>query len=380
MITPKRIDQITPHLSDKDAIGNHILTMKGLLEAKGIQSEVFAESGESGLPWRPIEQYPALDHEHNILIHHYSIGSTLPDRLMRSKAFRITYYHNITPPSFFLDAEELPAFISHLKGYQQIPLVNLVSDHVWAVSEYNAEDLQRHGFKAAKILPIIRDYEALSRLPTSPAVESFLASGKKNILFVGRVVPNKAQHDLVLLTYLYKKHVDPDIRLILIGDRGSGYARKLEDICRQTGLTVSQDFAKDADVIMPGKISDEAMATVYRSSHAFVCLSDHEGFCVPIVEAMSFGLPIIAHNAAAVPQTIAHGGLIVDKENILDLVRSLKTLLNNTGAREFWSQRSRERLRDFQYDHLVNRFDDVLADALEVFRASRSLTFTEVVS
>lgn len=377
MIKPRRIDQITPHFSGKDAIGNHILTVKRHLESQGIISEVFTEGGEFGIPWRHIDQYSGIDHENNILIHHYSVGSSLPDRLMRYKSFRVTYYHNITPPSFFLDPDELSAFIACLKGYQQMPVVNLVSDYVWAVSEYNAEDLQKHGFKQAKILPIIRDYEALARLPSDYKAEQIFSDGKKNILFVGRVVPNKAQHDLIMVIHHYRKYFDPNIRLILIGGHSPGYVRKIKEICQYLQLSISLSLDGDADVILPGKISDESMATVYRKAHAFVCLSDHEGFCVPIVEAMYFGLPIIAHKAAAVPQTVGYGGLIVDKENILDLMGSLKTVLTNPSVRQFWSQRSLERSRDFQYPKLESKLNDLLVDLYDVFNQNRSFSLNE---
>lgn len=377
MIKPRRIDQITPHLSAKDAIGNHILTLKRLLEAQGFISEVFAEGGESGLPWRSIDQYPNFDHEHNIVIHHYSTGSTLPDRLMRYKAFRVTYYHNITPPSFFLDPDELSSFITCLNGYQQMPVVNLVSDYVWAVSDYNAEALHEHGFKPARILPIIRDYEALTKLPSDPRVSSILSDEKKTILFVGRVLPHKGQHDLILLAQQYKKYIDPNIRVVLIGGHSPGYVAKLKEICRILGLTYSLDLNQDADIILPGKTTDEAMATVYRKAHAFVCLSDHEGFCVPLVEAMFFGLPIIAHKAAAVPHTVAHGGLVVDKENILDLMSGLKTMLTNDLAREFWSQRSLERSRDFQLQRLESQFNDLFVDLQNAFNQNRLFSLGE---
>jgi glycosyltransferase involved in cell wall biosynthesis len=372
MLGPKRIDQLTPFMSRHDAIGNHIVKIQELLRARGYLSEIFAVDGDRTLSFKSLAEFSQIDDRANIVIHHYSVGSVIPDLLLKSKSFRVLDYHNITPPEFFLDQGDWGAFSACLKGLQQLPLVRLCTDFVWADSQFNADNLAEAGYENLRVLPIIRDYSYLASLAGDPAAAVLGDGSKKTLLFVGRVAPNKAHHDAIIVLALYKKFVNPNIRIVFVGAPSPGYYRKLRELCDESQLSVVTDISDDkagsADVLFLGKLSDGLMASIYQQADAFICLSDHEGFCVPLIEAMFFHLPIIAHRAGAVPETAGQGALLVDKTDVIDVIENIKTLLENEDSYKFWQERSMVRSRDFCFSVLERRFDELLNETVGMFK------------
>ena len=155
-ILPQRIDQLLPCYAARDAIGTHTTSIQKLLEEKGFTSRVYAEQWGSGLPieCRPADEFFSSSSRDSIVIHHFSTGSWLPGRLLNNQAFKVTNYHNITPPVFFSSPGEEGAFESSRRGRSHIPMVRLSTDVSWTESKYNAQELAFYGYPEAKIFPI----------------------------------------------------------------------------------------------------------------------------------------------------------------------------------------------------------------------------------
>jgi glycosyltransferase involved in cell wall biosynthesis len=222
----------------------------------------------------------------------------------------------------------------------------------------------------AVVSPVLRDYAALTRVPSDRRLSRQLASRRKDILFVGRLSPNKSQHDLLFLLALYQRHIDPDVRLMLAGGGGSiGYIARLTDAIRALGLTTNGPGGRreegDVDVFFSGPIDEAELATFYRQAQLFLCLSEHEGFCVPLVEAMSFGVPVIAHRAAAVPETCGDAVLLVDKKDPAAVLSAMRAALGGGDLPERLRQRGLARARDFAWERLVADFDSALEQTLK---------------
>jgi glycosyltransferase involved in cell wall biosynthesis len=151
--------------------------------------------------------------------------------------------------------------------------------------------------------------------------------GRHNILFVGRISPNKKQEDVIRAFCCYRKEYDPESRLILIGSAGSmeNYLEALKDYVRQLGLEES--------VVFPGHIRFAEILAYYRTADVFLCMSEHEGFCVPLVEAMYFGVPIAAYAAAAVPDTLGNGGLLLDSKEPAYAAAAMDRIIRDEGLR-----------------------------------------------
>jgi glycosyltransferase involved in cell wall biosynthesis len=381
ILKPTSIDQLLPCYAGHDAIGTHVTSIHKLLVERGFKSNVFSEIIGKNVPVKAessdqyFDNYQASD---SIVIYHYSTGSMIPWRLFGSPAFKVTNYHNITPPNYFSSKGEEQAKAVTRHGRMQMPVIKMCTDATWTESQYNADEIESFGYPRSDLFPILRDFKALSNLPVNSALLEALKGNKKNVLFVGRVAPNKAPHDLFFLLKQYKKFIDPNIRLILVGFSQSPYAQVLlKELAKNLDLSLAEDLSPTAiahaDILMPGQVSDVDLATIYRASDVFTCLSDHEGFCVPLVESMYFGIPIIAHNATAVPETLGSGGLIVEKNNMVATIEGLNALLNSKEVSQHYRKMALDRSNRYNWSTIVSEFDAALDKTLQTFSDSRCM-------
>jgi len=157
------------------------------------------------------------------------------------------------------------------------------------------------------VLPIVQDLAALKR-PASPLVARLFDDGRTNILFVGRIIPNKKIDDLIRSFAFFQKYVKPQSRLLLVGDhRGfERYFDRLQELVRELRVD---------EVVFTGQVDDDELYAYYRLADVFLCLSEHEGFGVPLQEAMLFGVPVVAYDAGAVRETLRGGGLLLEDKS-----------------------------------------------------------------
>ncbi len=381
MSRPTRIDQFLPTYATRDAIGSHATHIQKLLQDRGYYSEIFVEQtlAETAKLSHHYQTYENFYDPKSIALYHYSIGSRIPDFLLGFKNFKLIDYHNITPPEFFKDPEDWNIYQATRKGLRQMDKVRILAHRGWADSAYNAQELVALGFPRFDVLPILRDYKYLSTLPDFELAKKVIADGKKNIIFVGRLLPHKSQHDLLQLYRLFHDFVDSNSRLILVSNGPVHYQRKLMQLCQDLQLTVaaslSERYANKANVLFPGQIDDQAMATLYRHSHMFVCMSEHEGYCVPLVEALNFGLPVIANPVSAIPETCGlETGLLIPKNQIADIIEAMAAVANQPKLAASMRDAAIKRAKNYQWPQLEKRFDECLATALEEFGKFHSAT------
>ena len=362
--TDLRIDQILPSFGFGDAIGTDTLSIRNIIREKGLRSEIFVEEGIVKKYSRHFSDYSQNNRKNNILLHHFSIGSLIPNYLLNVRSKTITRYHNITPASFFNFKSMQEIRWRTSQGRSQIPLVKKISDSYLSVSGYNEKELNPSKKKDYKILPLMRNYENLLTVPDCKLTLDLLKKDKrKTILFVGRVIPNKAHHDLLLFVKLYKKYFSSNLKLVCVGNYNDFYLNQvLKQVAKELNLKIckSKYVKSNNDVIFTGPIDLSALTTYYRYSDTFVCLSDHEGFCVPLVEAMHFNLPILAHAAAAVPETLGFGGMLINKKSPDTFLEALYSLLNDKEVADKYSRLSQKRSTDFSWNVLKKDFNEYL--------------------
>ena len=367
-----RIDQVLPSFGRYDAIGTDTLLIRQLLRTRGFASDIFAYEFTSNDEARPFKELLSAPRDpRDIIIHHFSIGSNLSFAVDQLEGFKITRFHNITPHEFFKLPEMIYTRAQCLKGQAQLPLIKENTNVAWAASEFNARDLASCGFENVRVLPVLRDYPHLASLTPIPELaEALLKTSSKTILFVGRMLPHKAQHDLMFLASMLKKHFGSSPRLLLVGGCEPSYKRKvLTPLAKELQLTwaePSKSLNVDGDILHFPSVSDRELATLYHCSDAFVCMSEHEGFCVPLVEAMHFGLPIIAHRSSAVPETCREGAVIIDKtKNFGEFVSAVAQVLSHSEAAERWSKAATRRSEDFAWPRLCQLFDAALSEVTQ---------------
>jgi len=352
------VHQVLATLGYGDAIGHEVLGIQRVLRAAGYQSEIFVETADRRLEdlTADYRDLPEASHPDNLLIHHFSIGSrasrvayALPDRMA-------LVYHNITPPEFFIDVHPLLVQLCYL-GRRELGVYANRVELGLGDSEYNRAELEALGFGHTAVLPVVPDFSHLGGAPNFMQAGAF-DDDWVNILFVGRMIPNKRIEDVIRAFHAYKRWFNPRSRLLLVGSHGGfeRYLAMLHDFTARIGA---------ADVHMLGHVSNEELAAYYGIADVFLCASEHEGFCVPLMEAFHMGVPVVAHAATAVPATMDGGGVLYDGKDPVQIAGILDALVSNAGLRQSVLEAqdaALDRLLAKDFGGLLLRFvDDALA-------------------
>ena len=297
-LTKRPIHQLLAGLTAGDAISNHALTLRQQLRAKGHPSEIYAEHCDHPLA------HPLADFPRNCeLIYHHHIGTSAADVAIAHTGKKRLIYHNITPAHFF-ERSQVQATMALIRACAQLKqLVNCGFHSIQADSEYNAKDLWKLGAQGIKIEPLPTPASRWDVAPDWELMEKL--QGTTNLLFVGRIVENKCQHDLIE-TFQYFCAQNPtmqDCKLLLVG--GGDPASEYHQRVRQLASNVP-------GVEMLGKLSEAGLAACYRSASLYLSLSEHEGFGVPLIEAKQHGIPMIAYDCSAVSETIGDYAVLID--------------------------------------------------------------------
>jgi glycosyltransferase involved in cell wall biosynthesis len=319
---PIAVHQVLASLGYGDAIGHEVLGIQRVLRGAGYESEIFVEASDPRLEdvTRDYLELPMASHPDNILIHHFSIGSrasriayALPDRM-------VLIYHNITPPQYFTDVH--PVLVQQcFFGRRELSFYASRCDLALGDSEYNRRELEAAGFPRTDVLPVVPGFSHLSGAADDSNAKWF-DDHWVNLLFVGRIIPSKRIEDLIRWFHAYKKWFNPRSRLLLVGSHGGfeRYLLSLQELIMRLGV---------ADVHILGHVSNEELVAYYDVADVFVCASEHEGFCVPLVEAFYMGIPVIAYAAAAVPATMDGGGVLIDTKDPVMVAALLDELMTN---------------------------------------------------
>jgi glycosyltransferase involved in cell wall biosynthesis/SAM-dependent methyltransferase len=323
-----------------DAITGDMLEIQRTLRTAGYASDIFAEHipPELNNVVRPISEY--IGDSHSLLIVHHSMGFdgiqqvlTLPDR-------KILKYHNITPPEYLPLSMRPHAEKGLLQLEQYRERVELgVGD-----SDFNRRELVELGYRYTDVLPIfVRHTTLASEKPDSRLLSRL--RGTWNLLFVGRICRNKKQDDLVDIFERYWTKYNPEARLHLLGS-WSG----CEEFADEVRAKIQRKKLGDV-VSVAGKVSSAELAAHYRAASVLLCASEHEGFCVPLLEAMSFGVPVVAYAAAAVPETMGDAGILLDEKDPELWCRSIEELRTNSDFRAEILANQWQRLADIDVVH-----------------------------
>ncbi len=334
------IHQVVVSAVPGDAITGAAFEYRRLLRRVG-KSEIYAAHRDRSMERevRSLRDYPAPDRSAgDLLIAHVSIGDATAIRFLEARPERVVVvYHNITPPEYFRPydarfARLLQSGRRHLGDLRDRTALAL------AVSEYNAQELRDAGYANVRVVPLIVDPYRLRSVPSDPATEEWIASRPGPVvLFVGQVLPHKRQELLLEAFHVLSTQLVPEATLVLAGPmRLPAYEQTLRRLRRELGL---------ASVLMTGSISPEELVAYYRGATVFACASDHEGLCVPVLEAMAFDLPVIARATAALPETIGDAGLLLPAgSDALMLAEAMAALIESGADRDELRARGRERV------------------------------------
>ena len=300
-----RVHQILATLGYGDAIGHEVLGIAQALRAAGYESEIIVETADPRLEDLTVDYRDAIADigPDDLLIHHFSLGSRASRTAFAAPARMILIYHNITPPEYFLGVHEQLVRQCYHGRRELLPYRSRV-DLALGDSEFNRQELAALGFEPTDVLPVVPGFAHLDTTPDPRVIDAY-DDEWTNVLFVGRVIPNKRPDNVIRFFHAYQTLYNPRARLILAGAHGGfeGYLAQLHSLVARLGVR---------DVHILGQVTDEELTALYDTADLFLCASEHEGFCVPIVESFYKRVPVLALAATAVPATMDGGGILYD--------------------------------------------------------------------
>lgn len=336
------VNQWVPAAHRGDAIGDSARRVRGLLRGLGHQSEIYAMTMDDDLRGDVLPWTDSSAKRGDLTIFHFALVSPMTAEFARLPRGRVLQYHNVTPAHFFAPYD---ANIFRLAALSREDLRTLVghTDIALGDSEYNRQELADLGFTNTGVFPIAVDTERITNAPRVPSLEFLLTDGPLlNFLFVGRIAPNKKIEDHIRMAEHYKRYVDTAYRFIFVG-KTDAIPRYYNTIRK---LVNEYEMLEDR-FIFTGPVPDADLATYYRTAHVYVSLSEHEGFCVPLLEAMAADVPVLAYSCTAVPDTLGGAGVQFAPKDLEYAAELLGELAYNDTLRAQVIAGQRARLNDF---------------------------------
>ena len=336
-----RVDQWVPALHRGDAIGDSARLMRDAFRSWGYAADVYALDVDDDLAGdgRAFADWRAGGKDDVVLLH-YALPSPLTDALKAHRGRRVLLHHNITPPEFFVGYDDEMVRICDL-GRRQLASLQGHVDLALGDSEFNRTELAAAGFDKTGVLPIYMDFARYRERP-NPVFRRSLEDGRRNVLFVGRVAPNKRHDDLIRLASYWKRFISPDVRLLLVGKlpRRRAYFDALQALLYEEGFTPSE-------VVFTGHVDHDDLLAAYGAAHVFVSMSEHEGFGVPLLEAMLMEVPVLAYGVTAVPDTLGGAGVQVAEKSLGEVAETAHALATDGVLRAAVLAGQRRRLEAF---------------------------------
>ena len=355
------IHQFLAGVSYGDAISIQARVIQKILKSWGFASEIYSVSRHINPRVRrdckDFRLHKERSSGENLAILHFSTSSpvnkyfcSIPDR-------KILIYHNITPAKYLRVINDRIAKELE-EGREELRSLAAVPEFALADSEYNRQELVEMGFPNTAVLPLTVDKESFGRKPSSYTLGVYNQPHIKHFMFVGRFVPNKKFDDIILIFNYYNKFINSDSRLFLIGSYVGTemYYDYLRSLVLQLDLKTVYFF---------GHVNFDDLLAYYRLADVFICMSEHEGFCVPLLEAMHFGIPVIAYKKAAVPETLGDAGILVNRKGFGEIAEMANLLFEDGAFREKVVRKEKQRLEYFTREKMEERLRNYLSPWLK---------------
>ena len=355
-----KIIQLVTNLNEGDAIGNDILAIRRALQEEGYQCSVMAQTIHPNLTQVAENVDFSRIKADDLLLFHKATGDQLGGLLGQVPCKKALVYHNITPARYFVPYDAVMAW-NLGRGRRQLRRLAGFMDFGWGDSLYNCQELIRAGFpeRNVSVLPILTELKTIDSSPDPLLMKKLGGNRQTKMLFIGRIAPNKKQEDIIKVFYCYLRSEDPNAVLYLVGswDGMEKYYAKLKGFAADLGLT-------DDQVVFTGLVSEEEKAAYLQCADVFVCMSEHEGFCVPLLEAVHKDLPVVAYASSAVPETLGDNGMLFERKDYDEIARQIGNLRRDATFREEVLRRQRINVRRFDRQVVRQRLLALVRQAL----------------
>jgi len=351
------IHQFLPVFDAGDAIGNEAKQLQRLLRDAGYASEIFVWRAGKGQRryCRHYSRHRERSAAGNVMLYHFSVCCPITAYFASAPDRKLMRYHNITPEEFFAGISEEVYYITK-KGRRELAQLANVVELALPVSEYNAGELRAAAYGRVGTVPLVVDYDAFGGAPDASVLRRY-NDGWTNLLFVGRLSPNKKQEDVIRIFYHYKR-INPRARLFLVGSAHQvpRYRQVLDELVERLGLS---------DVVFTGSVSHAALVAYYTLATAFICMSEHEGFCAPLIEAMRFDVPVVAYDSSAVAETLGGTGVLVREKRHDAVAELIHCIVEDEALRSAIVEKQRQRLDQYAYSATSTEFMNSITTFVE---------------
>ncbi|MEO6688437.1 MAG: glycosyltransferase family 4 protein [Dokdonella sp.] len=331
-------------LGERDAVGTDAREMAAALVRQGHEVRLFASATQGESPAaEPLEAIDGVIRDPDaVLIYHFAFGwPPGVEILQRARCRRIVRYHNVTPPEFFA-GWSLEYETSCRAGREEIATLAALDCELYlGASPFNVTDFLAVGVAAERcaVLPPFNRLDRLIESPSDLRVLDEICDGSANWLVVGRLAPNKGHLALFDAFATYVDRCEANARLLVVGSedpRLASYNAALRDKLASLHLESHVRFLRDVD--------DSVLKAAYLGADALISLSGHEGFCVPLAEAMALGVPVVALDCTAQGWTVGNAGLLWSSADPALIAASVERLRQDAALRDVLRQRGFERV------------------------------------
>ncbi len=356
-----RVIQMIHELSSGTGVGNAIMSVKKILDRSNIINYIYTlklngiEETDRIIEASGLETVPV--NEDDVLIYHFAIGSELNNKILSINAKKILVYQNVTPPEFFAEWD-YNTYTACIQGRYEASITACGYNRAICMSKYNKNELVSFGFEESKIdvIPII----SLTQFKTEPnkkIIETYKADGYLNILFTGRKAPNKKIEDIVESFAYYNKNVNPKSRLILVGGLAvKNYINAIRKYIAENDIQ---------NVVFTGQVPDDEWEAYYKIADVFLCLSEHEGFCIPLLEAMQRDVCVVAYDCTAIPDTMGGAGVLLKDKSPASVAAAIDRIVKDKTYKEEILKGQRKRVSEFNIDSYADKVCESIYKAAE---------------
>jgi glycosyltransferase involved in cell wall biosynthesis len=350
-----KVNQWVPAAHKGDAIGDSARRVRDFLRSMGHDSAIYALTIDDGVRDDVVPFSDPDATRGDITIFHFALPSPMSAAFAALPHGRVLQYHNVTPARFFAPYAP-PLFRLAALAREELAGLARTTDLALGDSEYNRRELEELGFANTGVMPIAVDTQRLTGAPPHPVLEEILDERFVNFLFVGRIAPNKKIEDHIKLAEQYKRYIDAHYRFIFVGryDVVPRYYAAIRALMAEYKLLPER-------FVFTGPVPDAELAAYYRASSVYISLSEHEGFCVPLVEAMAMDVPVLAYSAAAVPDTLGGAGIQFAPKDFEYAAELMGMLAFEDHPRDEVLARQRRRLADFSDTAFQQRLTSVIS-------------------
>jgi glycosyltransferase involved in cell wall biosynthesis len=346
------IHHFVPVLHRGDAVGRHTLRLREATRARGFPSEIFVDTVDDDTAGEtlPVLSYPETAEPGDVVVYQFATASAMAPWLAGRSETLVVNYHNVTPPELMAPWDNHLA-LGQLRAQGDLRLLAPRTELAVADSRYNEGHLAASGFTTTAVISPSAALQAAS--PDAVPPQAAVPARGARWLAVGRVSPNKGLESTIAALAVARAHGDPAATLLLIGKPATdSYDAALHRYVADLGLAAAVQFA--------GHAGDATVAAAYDGADVLVVTSEHEGFCVPVVEAMAAGLPVVAFDQGAVPEVLGGAGVLVSDKDPYALAAAIAALLRDGPRRVAVIEAGRRRLAALDLDSAADRFVDLL--------------------